>query len=53
MIYEALLMPAIDHKDEIAVLEEGKQQVVDESTHKFVTQGNYHIVVIRRTEQNG
>jgi outer membrane lipoprotein-sorting protein len=53
VIYEALLMPAIDAENEIAVLEEGQQQVVDENTHKSVTQGNYHIVVIRRTGQNG
>jgi outer membrane lipoprotein-sorting protein len=53
VIYEALLMPAIDPDHEIAVLEEGKQEVVDESTHKSVTQANYHIVVIRRGAQNG
>jgi hypothetical protein len=48
VIYEALLMPAIDLNSEIAVLEEGKQEVVDEKTHRSVTQSNYHIVVIRR-----
>jgi outer membrane lipoprotein-sorting protein len=53
VIYEALLMPEIGAKDEIAVLEEGNQQVVDERTHKYVTQANYHIVVIRRGAQNG
>jgi outer membrane lipoprotein-sorting protein len=52
VIYEALLMPAIDPKDEIAVIEDGEQQVVDEKAHKFVTQANYHIVVIRRDPQN-
>ena len=52
VIYEALLMPAIDANNEIAVLEEGKQEVVDERTHKSVTQPNYHIVVIRRGAQN-
>jgi outer membrane lipoprotein-sorting protein len=52
VIYEALLMPAIDPQNEIAVLEEGKQQVVDPATGKPVTQPNYHIVVIRRGEQN-
>ena len=52
VIYEALLMPAIDPDNEIAVLEEGKQEVVDEKTHKSVTQANYHIVVIRRGAQN-
>jgi len=53
VIYEALLMPEIDEKNEIAVLEEGTQQVVDERTHRSVTQPNYHIVVIRRGTQNG
>jgi len=52
VIYEALLMPAIDPNNEIAVLEEGKQQVVDEKTHKPVTQPNYHIVVIRHGPHN-
>jgi hypothetical protein len=53
VIYEALLMPEIDEKNEIAVLEEGTQQVVDEKTHRSVTQPNYHIVVIRHGAQNG
>jgi len=48
VIYDALLMPAIDASNEIAVIEEGKQQVVDEKTHQSTTQPNYHIVVIRR-----
>jgi outer membrane lipoprotein-sorting protein len=52
VIYEALLMPAIDEKNEIAVLEEGTQDVRDEKTHKTVKQPNYHIVVIRRGVQN-
>jgi outer membrane lipoprotein-sorting protein len=51
VIYEALLVPAIDTMDEIAVIEEGEQQVVDES-HKTVPQPNYHIVVIRHDAQN-
>ncbi len=52
VIYEALLIPAIDPNNEIAVLEEGKQEVVDEKTHKSVSQPNYHIVVIRRGANN-
>ena len=48
VIYEALLMPSIDEKDEIAVLEEGAQQVEDAKTHKMMTQPNYHLMVIRR-----
>jgi outer membrane lipoprotein-sorting protein len=52
VIYEALLMPAIDPTKEIAVLEQGSQQVMDAATHKYVTQPNYHIVVLRRGAQN-
>ena len=48
VIYHALLIPPIDPKDEIAVLEQAEQQVVDERAHRFVMQPNYHIVVIRR-----
>ena len=52
VIYEALLMPAVDQKDEIAILEDGVQEVEDEKTHKMVTQANYHILVIRRDGQD-
>ena len=45
-------MPAINTNDEIAVIEEGQQQVVDGKDHKPVTQPNYHIAVIRRDAQN-
>ncbi len=45
-------MPAIDSNNEIAVIEQGKQQVMDEKTHKFVSQSNYHIVVIRHGPNN-
>jgi hypothetical protein len=48
VIYEALLIPAIDEKNEIAVLEEGLQQVEDPKTHKMVAQPNYHLMVIQR-----
>jgi outer membrane lipoprotein-sorting protein len=52
VIYEALLIPAVDEKDEIAILEEGVQQVEDEKTHKMVAQSNYHLMVIRRGAQD-
>ncbi len=52
VIYEALLMPAVDPDNEIAVIEQGTQEVVDENTHKSVTQQNYHILVIRRGANN-
>jgi outer membrane lipoprotein-sorting protein len=51
-IYDALLMPAVDEKDEIAVIEAGVQQVEDEKTHKMVNQPNYHLLVIRRGAQD-
>jgi outer membrane lipoprotein-sorting protein len=52
VIYEALLMPRIDPKDEIAVLEQGTQEVVDGTSHKSIKQPNYHIVVLRCGAQN-
>lgn len=52
VIYEALLIPAVDPNNEIAVLEEGQQQVVDEKTHKSVTQANYHLLIIRHSANN-
>jgi outer membrane lipoprotein-sorting protein len=51
-IYDALLMPAVDEKNEIAVIEVGVQQVEDEKTHKMVTQPNYHLMVIQRGAQD-
>ena len=47
VIYEALLMPPIDPRNEIVVIEEGVQQVQDEKEHKMVPQPNYHLMVIR------
>jgi outer membrane lipoprotein-sorting protein len=51
-IYDALLIPAIDEKNEIAVIEGGVQQVEDEKTHKMVTQANYHLLVLQRGAQD-
>jgi outer membrane lipoprotein-sorting protein len=48
VIYEALLMPAIDPRNEIAVIEQGKQEVQDDRTKRTISQPNYHIVVLRR-----
>lgn len=53
VIYESLTIPAIDPSSEIAVLEEGQQQVLDEHTKKYTSQPNYHIMVIRRTKEGG
>ena len=48
-IYDALLLQAIDPKDEIAVLEQGNETVLDPKTRKDVLQPDYVIDVIRRT----
>jgi outer membrane lipoprotein-sorting protein len=48
MMYDALIMPAIDPVTEIAVMEEGVQPVLDPKTRKMVSQSNYHLMVIRR-----
>jgi outer membrane lipoprotein-sorting protein len=52
VIYDALLLPAVDQTNEIAVLEGGVQQVEDEKTHKMVTQPNYHLLIIQRGVQD-
>lgn len=48
VIYESLSIPAIDPANEVAVMEEGYQQVFDERTHKYADQANYHLLVIHR-----
>lgn len=45
-IYDALLLPEIDQKTEIAVLEGASQEVTDAKTHKPVEQANYILNVI-------
>jgi len=51
-IYDALLMPAVNEKNEIAVIEGGVQQVEDEKTHKMVTQANYQLLILQRGAQD-
>ena len=46
-IYDALLLPEIDPKNEIAVLEGATEQVTDPKTHKPLEQANYILNVIR------
>jgi outer membrane lipoprotein-sorting protein len=46
-IYDALLLRAVDPRDEIAVVESAMQQVADPKTHKPVEQPNYVIIVIQ------
>ena len=47
IVHDALLVPPIDPENEIAVLEEGYQQVRDEH-RQLVDQPNYHLLVIHR-----
>lgn len=47
-IYDALLLHEIDPQNEIAVLEEGSEQVIDPKTNKPVEQPNYIVDVIQR-----
>jgi outer membrane lipoprotein-sorting protein len=47
-IYDALLLRAIDPKQEVAVIESAMQPVADPKTHKPVEQPNYVITVVRR-----
>jgi outer membrane lipoprotein-sorting protein len=51
-IYDALLLPAVDEKSEIAVIEGGMQQVEDGKTHKTVTQPNYDLLILQRGAQD-
>jgi outer membrane lipoprotein-sorting protein len=46
-IYDALLLPELDPKTEIAVLEGATEQVTDAKTHKPLEQANYVLNVIR------
>ncbi len=47
-IFDALLLRVIDPKDEIAVLENGFEDVVDPKSRKTLQQPDYMIAVIRR-----
>jgi len=49
VIYNALFLPQIDGKDEIAVMENDTETVVDTKTKKLVEQPDYVIDVIHRT----
>ena len=48
VIFDALLLHMIDPKTEIAVLENGTEQVLDPKTHKTVEEPNYMVTVIRQ-----
>ena len=50
-IYEALLIPAIDPQDEIAVVENGYETVLDSRRHR-VEQPDYELVVVRHGQKN-
>ena len=48
VIFDALLLHQIDPKTEIAVLENGTEDVLDPKTHKTVQEPNYMVTVIRK-----
>ena len=48
VIFDALLLHVIDPKTEIAVLENGTDEVLDPKTHKKAEQPNYMVTVIRK-----
>ena len=50
-IYDALLIPAVDPQNEIAVVENGYEAVLDSRRHR-VEQPDYELVVVRRGEKN-
>jgi outer membrane lipoprotein-sorting protein len=50
VIYDALLLQAVDPLNELAVLEEGERQVIDPGTQKLVLQPDYTLDIIK---QNG
>jgi hypothetical protein len=50
IIYESLLLNEIDDKEDIAVLEPGRETVLDPKTRKQVEQPDYRLDVVRRTE---
>jgi outer membrane lipoprotein-sorting protein len=49
-IYEALLIPEVDPKNEIAVMQSDYEQVLD-SKRRPVMQPDYEIIVVRKTDQ--
>ena len=51
VIYDALLLRAIDPKDEIAVLESSVEIVIDPKSHKQVEQPDYTLDVIQKVGQ--
>jgi outer membrane lipoprotein-sorting protein len=50
VIYDALLLQAVDLQNELAVLEEGEHKVIDPRTQKLVLQPDYTLDIIK---QNG
>ena len=50
VIYDALLLQAVDLQNELAVLEEGEHKVIDPGTQKLVLQSDYTLDIIK---QNG
>jgi outer membrane lipoprotein-sorting protein len=48
VIYDALLLQAVDLQNELAVLEEGEHKVIDPGTQKLVLQPDYTLDIIKQ-----
>jgi len=48
VIYDALLLQAVDPQNELAVLEERDQEVIDPGTHKLTLQPEYTLNIIKQ-----
>jgi hypothetical protein len=48
VIYDALLLQAVDLQNELAVLEERDQEVIDPGTHKLTLQPEYTLNIIKQ-----
>ena len=49
VIYNALLLQAVDLQNELAVLEEGEHKVIDSGTQKLALQPDYTLDIIKQT----
>ncbi|MGB8064145.1 MAG: DUF4292 domain-containing protein [Candidatus Sulfotelmatobacter sp.] len=50
VIYDALLLQAVDLQNELAVLEEGEHNVIDPGTRKLGLQPDYTLDIIKRSD---
>src|SRR6202041_3578257 len=53
VIYDALLLQAVDLQNELAVLEASEHEVIDHRTQKSTLQPDYSLNIIKQTGQRG